>query len=152
MRQMRSGVHMLRHHACVQPRRPPDAVESGDGHYGRAAVRTLMFACLLAHDVTYCTCARPGWLLLCFALPCWAEKERCRPVGQPKSRLPLLGLLKRDEATQALLCSLRRYSSNVIPHAGPATTTATHPFLLHVQLSPFLLLAAFSLCVLASRH
>ena len=101
MRQMQSGIHMLRHHACVQPRSRRclcDMVGIGDVHYrSRAATRTFIFARLHAHDV-------PVWLLLSSQLPaclCGASETKlpARYSSQPKCRLPFLVLvlgLKRD--------------------------------------------------------
>lgn len=66
MRQMQSGIHMLRHHACVQPRSrrwPCDMVEIGDVH-PRAAIAM--------------TCPR-----VAFALPCCLRGSPVWKVAGP---------------------------------------------------------------------
>ena len=83
MRQMQSGIHMLRHHACVQPRSPRcrcDMVGIGDVHCrSRAATRTCIFARLHAHDVRACVAFA---LQSISQLPACVvgEKQSCRPV------------------------------------------------------------------------
>lgn len=45
MRQMQSGIHMLRHRACVQAGWLSDGVGIGDVRISRAATCTLLCAC-----------------------------------------------------------------------------------------------------------
>ena len=137
-------------HACslARPDGFCDMVETGDVH-SRAAMRTFIFACL---PMT-CLCG------FCFALVV-EEKQSCRPVGQPKSHLPLVLGLKRDLGRGYAIATLFHTANQPRPRPHCACLPAivftylTHslPLCFHVRLSPLLLLIASFFCVVASHR